>query len=322
MPDDPIVMLHTDNLAEARSVLAEHHPDLTIHTCDTYGDLPAQLEETGADVVYSVRFAGTAKFPRRAIVESDRIKWVSVGGSGTDHLLPWDTDRVTVTNSAGVAADMMAQYVLGEMLHFSLNLDEFSVAQRQRQWLAGKVEPIDGKTALVVGLGQTGIAVARLCKAMGLKTLGVRARPTATPNVDEVHSTGDLPQLWPRADFVVLCVPLLDSTRGLVGTAAFATMMPQAVLIDVSRRGVPDEAALLSALDKGLIRGAALDVFAQEPLPADHPLWGHDNVLISPHCSSVYDGWEARSVRMFAENLTRYRAGEPLTNIVNPELGY
>ena len=194
--------------------------------------------------------------------------------------------------------------------------------QRKRRWLAGKVAPIDGKTALIVGLGQTGIAVARLCKAMGLETLGVRARPKRTPHVDEVHGTDDLPHLWPRADYIVLCVPLLETTRGLVGPAAFGACRPGAVLIDVSRGGVTDEAALLSALDAGRIRGAALDVFAEEPLPADHPLWTRDNVLISPHCSSVYDGWEARSVRLFAENLSRYRAGKPLANIVNPQLGY
>lgn len=322
MTIDPIVMLHTDNPDEARAVLAEHHSDLTVHTCNTYEDLPAMLDATGSEVVYSVRFSGTASFPRKALVESETVKWVSVGGSGTDHLVPWDVNEVTVTNSAGVAADMMAQYVLGAMLHFSLNLDEFAVAQRNRTWLSGKVEPIDGKTALIVGLGQTGIAVARLCKAMGLKTVGVRARPKQTPHLDEVHSTADLPQLWQRADYIVLCVPLLESTRGLVGKTAFDVMKPQAVLIDVSRGGVTDEMALMSALDDGRIRGAALDVFTEEPLPAEHPIWRYDNVIISPHCSSVYDGWEAKSVRMFAENLARYRAGEPLTNIVNPALGY
>jgi len=321
MTEKPVVLLHTDNTEEARSELERHHPDLTIVTCDTYEDLPAMLESTGAEVVFTVRFSG-ARFPRQAVVESETVKWVSVGGSGTDHLVPWDTDRVTVTNSAGVAADMMAQYVLGAILHFSLNLDHFAVAQRARQWLAGKVEPIDGKTALIVGLGQTGVAVARLCKAMGLTTLGVRARPKDTPNIDEMHGTDALPQLWSRADYIVLCVPLLALTRGLVGPAAFEAMRSHTVLIDVSRGGVTDEAALFSALDEGTIRGAALDVFATEPLPAEHPLWGYDNVLISPHCSSVYDGWEAKSVRMFADNLARYRKGEPLTNIVDPQLGY
>ena len=99
-------------------------------------------------------------------------------------------------------------------------------------------------------------------------------------------------------------------------------MKPNVVLIDVSRGGVVDEAALLAALDAGRIKGAALDVFATEPLPPDHRLWSYENVIITPHCSSVYDGWEEKSARMFAENLDRYRRGDPLQNVVRPERGY
>ena len=106
-----------------------------------------------------------------------------------------------------------------------------------------------------------------------MTTLGVRARPRPTEHVDEVHGVDALPELWGRADFIACCVPLIDATRGLVGPAAFAAMKPSAVLIDVSRGGIVDEAALLAALDAGRIKGAALDVFATEPLPADHPLW-------------------------------------------------
>lgn len=155
-----------------------------------------------------------------------------------------------------------------------------------------------------------------------MTTLGVRARPALTPELDEVRAVDALPVLWSRADFIVCCVPLLESTRGLVGAQAFAAMKPSAVLIDVSRGGVVDQAALMTALEAGSIKGAALDVFAVEPLPADHPLWGYDNVIVTPHCSSVYDGWDVESIRMFAENLARYRRGEPLANIVDPVRGY
>ena len=102
-------------------------------------------------------------------------------------------------------------------------------------------------------------------------------------------------------------MPLLDATRGLVGSAAFAAMKPSAVLIDVSRGGIVDEAALLAALDASRIKGAALDVFATEPLPADHPLWGYDNVIVTPHCSAINDGLELKTIQMFADNLGRYR---------------
>jgi len=322
MSPRPTVILHTDKPAGALAVLEETHPDLAVHTCDTYAALPAQIEQTAAEVVYSIRFDGTPRYPRQALVESATVKWLSIGGSGTDHLGRWDPTRVTVTNSAGVAAGMLAEYALGAMLSFSLDLRGFERRQQARQWGGGRVEPIGSKTVLIIGLGKTGEAIAGRSKAMGMRTLGIRARPKSMPCLDEVHGPDALLSLVGRADFIVCCVPLLPTTRGLLGKAAFAAMKPSAVLIDISRGGVIDEAALLATLDGGRIKGAALDVFTTEPLPADHPLWGYDNVAITPHCAAVYDGWDVKSVHMFADNLTRYRNGQPLENVVSPERGY
>jgi len=318
----PPIIVHTDRPEPALAVLAESHPDLQVKACDSYTGLAEAIARIEAEVVYSVRFAGTPLFPRQALVESETVQWVSVGGSGTDHLRPWDATKVTVTNAAGVAADMVAEYALGAMLSFSLDLPGFARHQHARRWTAGKVEPIAGRTVLILGLGKTGQALARRAKAMDMTTLGVRARPRPTANVDEVHGSSDLPGLWARADFIVCCLPLLETTRGLVGREAFAAMKPTAVLIDVSRGGVVEERAFVAALDNERIKGAALDVFATEPLPADHPLWGYKNVLITPHCSSVYDGWEVKSARMFAQNVARYRRGEVMMNVVDPTRGY
>ncbi len=322
MSEMPVVILHTDRPDEAREELRKVHSDLEIHTCDSYRELPDRLAEVAAEVAFSVRFDGTPGFPRQAMIDSETLKWVSVGGSGTDHLNPWDPDRLTVTNAAGVAADMMAEYVLGAMLHFSLGLDRFRQAQQDRRWISACVEPLAGRTILILGLGHTGKAVAGLAKAMRMHTIGVRARPRETPHVDEVHGMQSLPELWQRADFIVSCVPLLDGTRDMVGADSIAAMKATAVIIDVSRGGVVSEAALVAALHAGKIRGAALDVFATEPLPADHPLWRHKNVIVTPHCSSVYAGWDLKSVAMFAQNLTRYRNRETLRNIVDPDRGY
>lgn len=322
MSADPSVILHTDRPAAALAVLEETHPDLTVHACDSYAALPELIGRVAAEVVYSVRFDGTPRYPRQALVESPSVKWVSVGGSGTDHLGSWDPERLTVTNAAGVAAGMLAEYALGAMLSFSLDLRGFERRRQARQWGGGRVEPIEGKTVLIIGLGKTGTAVAGRAQAMGMRTLGIRARPKPMDGLDEVHGPDALPDLLGRAEFIVCCVPLLPSTRGLLGAAAFDAMKPSAVLIDISRGGVVDEAALLAALDNKRINGAALDVFATEPLPADHPLWGYENVAITPHCAAVYDGWDIKSVRMFADNLKRYRDGAPLENVVSPERGY
>ena len=318
----PTVILHTDAPDAAIGIVQTAHPDLVIHACDSYETLPDMIRRTDAEVVYSVRFAGTPGFPRRALVDSEKVRWVSVGGSGTDHLAGWDPARLTVTNAAGVAADMMAEYTLGAMLHFSLDRAGFAKAQAAHRWIAGRVIPVMGRRILILGLGQTGRAIARRCKAMGIHVSGIRARPSATDDVDEVYGMEALPDLWALADFIAICLPLLESTRGIVDAPAIAQMKPDAVLIDVSRGGIVDQTALAAALAKGHLRGAALDVFETEPLPVDSPLWALENAILTPHCSSVYEGWDLKSVAMFSDNLSRYRRDAPLLNIVDPNRGY
>ncbi|NNE81102.1 MAG: D-2-hydroxyacid dehydrogenase [Silicimonas sp.] len=318
----PTVILHTDTPAPALEIVGAEHPDLAIHTCDSYNALPGMVAATGAEVVYSVRFAGTPGFPRLALVNGSTVRWVSVGGSGTDHLAGWDPARLTVTNAAGVAADMMAEYTLGAMLHFSLDHAGFAKAQAAHRWIAGRVTPIQGKRIVILGLGKTGCAIAQRCKAMGLHVTGVRARPRAMDHLDEVHGVDALPVLWPSANFIAICVPLLESTRNLVDATAIARMQQGTVLIDVSRGGVVDQPALAEALTNGHLGGAAIDVFETEPLPTDSPFWDLDNVILTPHCSSVYEGWDLESVAMFSDNLSRYRRDDRLLNIVDPNRGY
>lgn len=322
MSINPIVLLHTDTPATTEAIVRKHHPDLDIHTCDTYKDLPHKLAQTRAEVVYSVRFDGTPQFPGDELVNSKHVKWVSVGGSGTDHLPHWSTRQLTVTNAAGVAADVMAEYVLGCLLSFRLSLRDFHRAQQQQEWKPANMVPLHGSTALIVGLGKTGCAVAARLKSLGVYTLGTRARVQSTPFVDEVHTPDKLHNLIPRADAVICTLPLLDSTRNILSTREFALFKTNAILIDVSRGGVVDNAALLPIVSEGRIAGAALDVFYQEPLPQQDPLWQLDNVIITPHCSSVYDGWQDKSAELFATNLTRYLAGDKLNNIVDPARGY
>lgn len=318
----PVVIIHNDRTEDMLPVLRQSHADLEIHECNSYGELPSAIEATEAEVIYSVRFAGTPNYPREAVLAQGSLQWISVGGSGTDHLRPWDPRRLTVTNSSGVAADMMAEYALGAMLHFSQGIPGFLAAKWRREWIAGSMDPVEGRTVLILGLGGTGQSVARKSKALGLRTLGVRARPQPTPHVDEVFGPDELPRLWQQADFIVICVPLLPSTTGLVDSAAFAAMKTSSVLVDVSRGGVVEERPLLEALQSGRMRGAALDVFNTEPLPPESPFWELENVIVTPHCSSVYEGWELKSVEMFARNLARYRTGQPLQNVVDPDRGY
>jgi len=316
------VLVHNADTADLCARLAAQMPDVAVQGCESYAALPAVLSEFRPEVVYTVRFAGTPGFPKQALMGPDGPRWISVGGAGTDHLGQWDPAQVTVTNASGVAAEMMAEYILGGFLHFSLDVPGLQADQARRVWRPRQVTPLRGKTLLIVGLGETGRALAQRAKAFGMYVVGTRARPSDVAHVDEVHGAQALGDLLPRADCVAVCVPLVAATRGLLDAAALSRLKPGALIADVSRGGVVDQTALAAALGEGRIGGAALDVFETEPLPELSPLWGLERVLISPHCASVYAGWEQRSFAWFLDNLARYRRGEALANIVDPARGY
>ncbi len=316
------VIIHAAEPAPLAKVVAAQHPDIEISTCDSYEALPDMLKAVRPDVVFSIRFAGTPTFPSKELLGSYGPKWIAVGGSGIDHLGTWDSTRITVTNSAGVAADMMAEFVMSAMLQFTHDIRGLEADRKSRVWPARVMSSVRDKHLLIIGLGKTGQALARLAQAFGMTVTGVRANPRPTEAVDDVQAPAGLPQLWGSADYIAVCAPLLPSTRGLVNEASFAAMKPGAFLADVSRGGIVVETALVQALQSGHLAGAALDVFETEPLPPDNPLWEFENVLITPHCSSVFHGWELATIKMFSENLARWREEKPLLNVVDPHRGY
>ena len=318
----PRIILHNDNTEILERMLAKAVPEAVVKTCQNYSGLPDLIERFDPDVVYSIRFAGTPEFPSRALFGQKGPRWLAIGGAGTDHLGQWDPKVTTVTNAAGVAADMMAEYVFGGLLQFTLDLPGLQADKSARVWKARQMVPLKEKTLLIIGLGHTGRAIAHRAQAFGMTVLGTRARPQQMDNVDEVYAAEELMALLPRADFIAVCCPLLPSTKGIIGAGQIAAMRPGVVIADVSRGGVIDQTELVVGLRNGPIKSAVLDVFETEPLPADHPLWSMENVIISPHCSSVYDGWEEASFSLFLENLNRWTGGVALRNVVNPALGY
>lgn len=316
------VLIHNATTAEMASRLRETFPQVEVLECDTYEGLPAMLSQHRPNVVYSVRFDGGAPFPKDALLGPDGPQWIANGGAGTDHFGHWDTARVTMTNAAGVAADMIAEYVMGGFLHFTLDAPGLLADKAQRVWAGRIVRPLKGQTLMVVGLGSTGRAVAARAKAFGMHVIGTRRRPQQMENVDEVGGAEDFHAMLPRADFIAVSTPLTTETRGLLGEREFALMKPGVILADVSRGCVIDGTALLDALRSGKVAAAALDVFETEPLPADSPFWTQANVLVSPHCSAVTEEWERASFEIFLRNLGHWLRGEPLFNVVDPDLGY
>lgn len=322
MPKPLKVILHNDQTDQMMGWLNAAYRDVEVLGCNTYTDLPGMIDAHHPDVVYSIRFAGTPGFPREALFGPNGPRWLAIGGAGTDHLGHWDTNATTVTNAAGVAADMMAEYAFGGMLHFSLDIAGLQRDQATQTWAARMVSPLKGKTLLIVGLGNTGRAVAARAKAFGMHVIGTRARPLAAENVDEVHGSDSLMQILPRADFVVICTPLTPGTKGLIGVPQLRSMKSGVVIVDVSRGGVVDQNALAQALNAGHVAGAALDVFEVEPLPQNSPFWSMPNVIVSPHCSSVHQDWERASFDLFIENIGLWRDINPLRNVVDPIRGY
>lgn len=322
MSDEIRIIVHNDVTDEMVTRLSGTMPDTQVLACHSNAELRESVPTFRPDIVYSVRFDVSQPFPRDALLSDAGPRWISNGGSGCDHFGKWDPEKVTITNSAGVAADMMAEFVFGCALHFTLDIAGLQRDKAQRHWPLKQVTPLRGKTMLIVGLGQTGQAVAKKAKAFGMTVLGTRARPQPVENVDEVHAADTLLSLWGRADVICICVPRLPSTIGIVDAAAFQRMKQTAILVDVSRGGVIDPGAAIDAMQQGVIAGAAFDVFETEPLPKDSPYWDLPNTIISPHASAVYEGWDMASFDMFLENLKRWRNGTPLENIVYPDRGY
>ena len=322
MTEVPRILLHNDETDLLHQRLHDAFPDADIRTCNSYAAVAETLSAFHPDIVYSVRFDGSRQYPREAMFGSNGPRWIANGGVGTDHFGQWDSSKTTVTNAAGVAADVMAEYVLGGFLHFTLGIPTFQADKAQRAWKPRTVRPMKGKTLLIVGLGSTGRAIAKRAKAFGLEVIGTRAWPQPMEHVDEVFSATDLPELLPRADFIAVATPLTPQTRGLIGTAEIQRMKKGTILADVSRGHVIHQTALLGALQTGVIEAAILDVFEVEPLPDNSALWQLDNVILSPHCSSVYQGWELASFDLFLGNLRRWIDGDPLLNVVDPVRGY
>ena len=264
-----------------------------------------------------------------AVGANPGLRWVqaTAGGAGEQvraaGLSAEELDRVAITRAGGVHVGPLAEFAVLGVLAFTKGLPRLLADKAARRWEHYPVAELADATLLVVGLGAIGTEVARLGQAFGMRVVGVnRTGRTDSPYVDEIRPPRFLGDLLPVAHAVVLTLPLTAHTRGLIDGAAIARMRTGAVLVDVGRGGVVDEPALVEALTDGRLAGAALDVFATEPLPPDSALWDLPNVLISPHTAGLSVRENERIVDLFGENLRRYLAGEQLLHRIDPALLY
>ena len=208
--------------------------------------------------------------------------------------------------------------------YFAKHVPELLRDQRANGWPSVRrpVHELRGQTMLIVGLGEIGVETARLAKAFGMTVVGVKRAPSDVEHVDEVHGNDGLTELVSRADAIVVTLPITPETEGLLSAEVLAAVKPGAVLTNVGRGAVVDEDALVERLRDGTLAGAALDVFATEPLPPESPLWELPNVIVSPHVSALSELENERIVDLFLDNLGRFLAGEPLLKRVTPDTPY
>lgn len=257
------------------------------------------------------------------------LRWIQAFSAGVNHFPMEELRRraILLTNASGAHEIPIAENILAMMLAFAIRLPDFIRAQERREWergdLASDKFELSGGTLLIAGLGGIGSGLAVRAKALGMHVLGVRNRPLPPPpGVDEVYTPERLIEVLPRADHVALCLPLTQETTGYLGERELRLMKPSAHVYNVGRGQSIDRAALLRALEEGWIAGAGLDVTDPEPLPADDPLWGFPNVILSQHTSGSSSQLDRRVTDLFAANLRQFVRGEPLINLVDYSLGY
>ena len=260
------------------------------------------------------------------------LRWVHSGTAGVAGSLTPEmrASDVVFTNSAGVHAPAMAETVLAMILHFARGLDFAVLAQAAGRWDAAPfdagdapVREVAGSTVGIVGYGGIGREIAARARTLGARVLATKRRPAPPEEgVELVYGDAGLERILTECDYVVLCAPETEETRGMIDERALGRMPPHAVLVNVARGALVDEAALAEALRAGRLRGAALDVFATEPLPEASPLWRLPNVLITPHVSAYTHRFWERELALLEENIARYLHGRPLLNVVDKVAGY
>jgi phosphoglycerate dehydrogenase-like enzyme len=314
----PVFQVREDQYAKA----LERHPDVAGRIRTTWGwdqDIWKKAARTAEAII-------TYRFPKEALAaDAPNLKLLQILGAGVDYLLPldWLPPGVQMLTNSGAHVPKAAQSGLMTLLMLNARLPELAWSQRRRKWNRVFTTTLEGKTLLIVGVGAIGSGIARHAKDFGMRVLGIRRSGAPQPHVDEMHRPDALHALLPQADFVVLNTALTPQTRFLMGAKEFALMRRGAALVNMSRGGLVDPAALDAALRSGQLSGALIDVTFPEPPPEDWPFWDTPNLMITPHVlSDDIDAYVPRTLDLFFSNLRRYFAGEPLTNLVDLERSY
>lgn len=280
-------------------------------------------EEVAEGALYDVVIAPTVPWLSDVLLKISSLRWVHFLSAGVEKIwaMDYDWSGLILTKSSGVHAAPMSEYAIGAMLYFAKQFDNFGEHSQKSIWQRNWLSELTGRQLVVVGMGSVGVAVAERARAFGMIVSGVARTPRVLAAF-KVSGLDALPNMIKDADYVVITLPLTQSTKNLVDDRFFDQLKIGAVFIDMSRGGVVSEDAVVSALDRGVLRGVALDVFEEEPLPRESRLWGRRNALITPHVAGTTPLYLERALKIFEANVAAFRDGQPLLTEVDLVAGY
>ena len=298
--------------ARYKAMLLERFPQLTINVVGHHNDVGPYIADTDILLCFSPPMAD------HVVRDAPRLKWIQALGTGVDNIidLPSLGKEVLVTNIRGIHGAPVSEATIAFMLSLARDMPRSVRAQQESKWERWPSALLTGKTVGILGVGLIAEYLAPICKALHMTVVGISGSPREAKGFDRMAHRDDFVKVVPELDFLVALAPLTAETRGIVGAKVFAAMKPTAYLVNVARGGVVDEPALIAALEAGKIAGAALDVFAQEPLPASSPLWRTKNVTIFSHLGGYSQGYEDRAMPTIAGNMAKFLSGD-LKSMIN-----
>jgi phosphoglycerate dehydrogenase-like enzyme len=286
-----------------------------------FPDVRVTDDELDALVVWELDVAATV----RLVEQHPGLRWVHMRWAGVpEQILKALGERpIPLTNGSGAHGVAIGEYVVGVIMAHYKGFLTMRAAQLRSTWLPDfKIRELRGQNVGVVGLGDLGLSIARVLRPFGVRLRGLRRSPTPSADVDELYEPSRVAEFVRGLNVLIVAAPLTRETSGLIGAAELAALAPGALLVNVGRAAIVDQSAMVEALGNGQLSGAALDVFLEEPLAADSPLWQMPHVFISPHCADASPQSLERGLELFLDNLGRFQRGDPLHHVVDRAAGY
>ena len=324
MANETVLVLSADLADPDLKLLARLPEDTNI----AVGNSVEAFERLAGEATVIVSWSKSGQLLRDVFAICPKVRWVHSRSAGLETVLFPELveSPVPLTNGRGVFSQSLGEFALAAILYFAKDLRRMVRNQMAGRWEPFDIVEVTGQTVGILGYGDIGRAVATRVRSMGMRVLAVKRHGPSLYNVDplvqQIYPPAERIEMIKQSDYIVAAAPLTDETRGLIGEKEFQAMKPNAVVINLGRGPVIDEAAMVKALTEGRIKGAGLDVFDTEPLPSGHPFYSLENVLLSPHCADHTADWTHQAMLFFLAQFERFTSGKPLENVVEKRQGY